>query len=369
MLTPTHLVAAHTTYLGVCIATARPPDPVEALVALGGALLPDIDSWHSYTGRIVLPISRAIGNRWGHRTITHALLTQFAVGMLAWWLLPSGYATALLAGWISHSIADAMTPSGVCWFWPSRVRCVLPGNPRYRMETGGGGELGFLLVVALLGLVLMPLASSGKGTSGLVRGALGNLESARLQYDRDKGSTAFRVKMQGRDNRTYADVSGTYEVIGPWTAAGLILDTADGPRSLCTGPACDWYADHAELLRAEPQVTTSRPLKVELVSAAEVAAALAPVREREVYLLGTLLLDGVKAQPPTLEVSGEAVTLVYARPDLLDEWAQQGRALRALDLTVQIRHAAGEAIPPLLLEEGTAPLVPPLLQRWLQPAN
>ena len=72
-----------------------------------------------------------------------------------------------------------MTKSGVAWFWPSRVRCVLPGNADYRMEVGRGGEMGFLLVVALLGIVLMPLAETGKGTAGLIRGALGDLGKVR----------------------------------------------------------------------------------------------------------------------------------------------------------------------------------------------
>ncbi len=65
---------------------------------------------------------------------------------MAWTLLPFGYFLALVAGWVSHSVADMMTPSGVAWFWPARGRCLLPGNPRYRMEAMGKGELGFLAV-------------------------------------------------------------------------------------------------------------------------------------------------------------------------------------------------------------------------------
>ena len=53
--------------------------------------------------------------------------------MLVWFLLPFGFFLALVAGWVSHSIADMMTPSGVAWFWPRRVRCVLPSNERYRV--------------------------------------------------------------------------------------------------------------------------------------------------------------------------------------------------------------------------------------------
>jgi hypothetical protein len=85
------------------------------------------------------------------------------------WLIPAGYFIALAAGWISHSVADMMTRSGVCWFWPSLARCVLPGNPRYRMEVLGRGELWFMASMVLLGLVLMPLAQRAEGTTGPIR--------------------------------------------------------------------------------------------------------------------------------------------------------------------------------------------------------
>ena len=63
--------------------------------------------------------------------------------MLAWFLLPFDFFLALVAGWVSHGIADMMTPSGVAWFWPSRVRYVLPGNECHRMKVMGWGELAF----------------------------------------------------------------------------------------------------------------------------------------------------------------------------------------------------------------------------------
>jgi hypothetical protein len=56
--------------------------------------------------------------------------------------------------------------------------------------------------------------------------------SARGEYDRDKGTAAFSVTLTGRDNRSDADVSGTYPIIGPWSTAGFIIETDDGPRAL-----------------------------------------------------------------------------------------------------------------------------------------
>lgn len=183
MLTPTHLVFAQTAYLGACVVAAHPPAPEEA-------------------------------------------------------------ALALISGWVSHAWADMMTKSGVAWFWPARIRCVLPGNPDYRMEVARGGELAFLLVVALIGVVLMPLAATSQGTAGLIRGAIGDL-------------------------------------------------------------------------------ATVRAARIEVATLRDQAVVLGTVGE--VVLVGSAQAEGVRPQPPTLEVSGDRLTFVYADPAQLDALA--GRSL------------------------------------------
>ncbi len=117
MLTPTHLLTAQVVYLAGCISTAHPPIPAEALVALAGALIPDLDSRQSYIGRALPFLSAPLEYRFGHRTLTHSLLAQVLFGALAWALLPFGLFLALVPGWVSHSLADMMTPSGVVWLW------------------------------------------------------------------------------------------------------------------------------------------------------------------------------------------------------------------------------------------------------------
>lgn len=365
MLTPTHLLTAQVAYLSGCIAAAHPPAPAEAVTALAAALIPDLDSRQSYMGRALPFLSGPLEYRFGHRTLTHSLLAQAIVGALAWALLPFGYFLALFAGWVSHTVADMMTPSGVAWFWPARGRCVLPGNPRYRMETMGRGELGFLVVMALAGLLLMPLARKGEGTTGLIRSALGDIVSARGQYDAGKGTYALRLKLRGRDNRSYADVSGTYAVIGPYQEGGFILDTPTGPHSVCRSATCDWHPDHAALIRGEPEETQSFSIRVPQTTTGSLIESLAPLQSAgKVYLLGALEGPGMKAVPPTIEVAGDRVTLHYASPDTLSAWGR--RALRNLDLTVQVRHPPGVAVPELpALGSGTAELHP-LLSKWIE---
>jgi inner membrane protein len=364
MLTPTHLVTAQTAYLAVCAASGNPPAVSESLVALAAAMLPDLDSRQSYIGRLVPPLSTWIGNRFGHRTLTHSLMAQVVVLVVAWFLLPTGYFIALAAGWISHSVADMMTRSGVCWFWPSLARCVLPGNPRYRMEVLGRGELWFLLVMIGFGLVMMPLAQRAEGTTGLIRSAIGEIGNARKDFDADKGRLRFTITIRGRDNISYADISGTYRVIGPWREDGFLIATPTGPRSACRGTACDWYADHADLTRAGPQITTPFALSAEVASAEGLKQAIAPLRADEIYLLGTFNAPDSKEVRPIVGVSGDQVSLFYAGPEVLDAW--QGRTLTAVELTVQARHAP-DTDPGTLGEIGaTAPIIDPRIQRWLQ---
>jgi inner membrane protein len=363
MLTPTHLVTAQSAYLLVCVASGNPPVPSEALVALGAALLPDLDSRQSYVGRVVPPISNWLGQRVGHRNLTHALVAQALILTPAWFLLPEGYFIALAAGWISHSLIDMMTLSGVCWFWPSLARCVLPGNPRYRMEVMGIGELWFLVVMAALGLIMMPLAERAEGTTRLIRSAIGDISAARGDYDAGKGHLAFTLTLRGRDNVSYADVSGIYAVIGPWREGGFLVATPDGPRSTCRSIACQWYAEHADLSRGTPQITTSFHLAAAVASSETLTAALAPLRADEVYLVGTFTAPDSKPSPPTIDVSGDQVTLLDAIPSDLDVW--QGRTLTDIDLTVQARHAPG-IDPGTLGELGPrSPLLDPRLERWL----
>lgn len=275
-------------------------------MALAAALIPDLDSRQSYAGRLLPPLSGWLERQVGHRTVTHSLLAQALAAALAWALLPFGYLLALAAGWVSHTLADMMTPAGVAWLWPARGRCVLPGNPRYRMATMGRGELGFLIVMALAGLALMPLARTGEGTTGLIRSAFGDVAAARAEYDAGKGSHAFTLEVRGRDNRSYADISGRYPVIGPFGEAGLLLASEDGPRSLCRAGGCDWYAEHAVLARGAPEVTASFALNAPQTTAAALAEALDPLAETgQVYVRGALTAPGLRAEPPTLAVAGE----------------------------------------------------------------
>ncbi|TVQ83896.1 MAG: hypothetical protein EA400_18425 [Chromatiaceae bacterium] len=144
--------------------------------------------------------------------------------------------------------------------------------------------------------------------------------------DRDKGDFRFQVVVRGRDNLDHQDISGTYPVIGPWRETGLILATEAGPRSLCAGSLCNWYSSHTKLERGEPIRTSTaavRAARIEVATLRDQAAMLGTVGE--VVLIGSAQAEGVRPQPPTLEVTGDRLTFVYADPAQLDALA--GRSL------------------------------------------
>ncbi len=363
MLTPTHLVVAQTAYLGACIADAQTPTTLGAMLALIGALIPDMDSRSSYVGRLLPPVTAWIEDQFGHRTITHSLIAQAVAGAAAWWLLPDHATLPLLAGWVSHSWADMMTPSGVCWFWPARGRCVLPGGVRYRIDLMSRAEWGFMVVMAAVGALLMPFADQGAGVAGLIRSAIGDVADARRQYDAGKGGHAYRLIVRGRDNTRFVDVSGTYDIIGPFAASGFILATPDGPRSICASPACDWYADHAEIRPGAAEETTTQHLSARLTSTTALLRAVAPLEDAgKVYISGQLTARGLAPLPPTITTTGDQVTLAYASPDAIAQWGD--RPIRSVELDVQVRHARGEGVPPVALDD-TPPPLSPLLQAWI----
>jgi len=147
---------------------------------------------------------------------------------------------------------------------------------------------------------------------------------------------------------------------------GFILDTDAGPQSLCASSNCDWHASHVKLLNGEPLQTTSIPIQGATLSATEIRERLRPLESAgAVYLIGSVLLQGIKADPPTLEVAADTVRLVYAEPARLEQWT--GKTLREVDITAQVRHNPGAEVPDIAPLTAAAAAIPPRLQRWLTP--
>lgn len=95
-----------------------------------GSTAPDIDHPESKVGRkpLLKPISKIISKCFGHRTITHSLVTAVLlfICLLSSTLLFTGvlnyvYSNIVVGfciGWISHLILDLLTVKGIPLFYP-----------------------------------------------------------------------------------------------------------------------------------------------------------------------------------------------------------------------------------------------------------
>ena len=215
---------------------------------MAASAAPDLDSRLSTAGRVLPFLSQPIEYHFGHRTITHSLVAQVVLCGLAYALLPQQFALAINVGLVSHAVCDMMTARGVCWFWPSLVRCVIAGSPKYRFEIGGWGELAFAAVMALCGFLAVSVHQHTAGATGVLRAALGDIDAARRDYDERKGSHAFTLRVRGRDNATFAQIDGEYPVRAGWGASGFLVETDRGLQTMCTTDKCSWYPEHAVLV-------------------------------------------------------------------------------------------------------------------------
>lgn len=106
-------------------------------IIIGGiitCLLPDIDHPKSLLGQRLKWLSIPITKVFGHRGITHSflgivggsiflssnLLSQIII------LIPVDFIHAMIVGYISHVVADMLTPLGIPLLWPYRRRFCIP---------------------------------------------------------------------------------------------------------------------------------------------------------------------------------------------------------------------------------------------------
>ncbi|MEA9391062.1 metal-dependent hydrolase [Acerihabitans sp. TG2] len=114
------------------------------------SLLPDIDHPKSVLGQRLKWLSLPIARVFGHRGFTHSLLAIMG-GILLFTLhiapgiVPLDAFHGMIIGYLSHIVADMLTPAGVPLLWPCRWRFRLPILP-----AKNGQQLERLLCVAML---------------------------------------------------------------------------------------------------------------------------------------------------------------------------------------------------------------------------
>ncbi|ADO09320.1 Inner membrane protein ydjM precursor [Pantoea vagans C9-1] len=136
--------------------------------ALLTCLLPDIDHPKSLLGQRLRWLSHPIARAFGHRGFTHSLLAV-AAGL---WLfqinlpqsspIPADVLQGLTLGYLSHIVADMLTPAGVPLLWPCHWRFRLP-----ILRSQKGNQLERALCLGLVGYALwFPVGMPSFGANG-----------------------------------------------------------------------------------------------------------------------------------------------------------------------------------------------------------
>jgi inner membrane protein len=149
MMAVSHVVAGGAVWGLAQAALGQPVEPASLGLAALGALLPDIDHPGSWVGKRLILVSAPISAVLGHRGVTHSLFAALGMAVL---LAMGGLdhaAAPLAAGYLSHLLADGLTPSGVPLFWPLKRTYALP-----LCKTGSAAEF---VLVGLLGALAYSL--------------------------------------------------------------------------------------------------------------------------------------------------------------------------------------------------------------------
>jgi len=134
-----------------------------AVLAILGALLPDIDTPKSLIGRFLRPIAAYIKRKLGHCQATHSLLGLVTLGLITapliyanlfWWV-------ALFSGYLSHLLIDAVNKSGVPLFYPSPIRAVMPKPEKWRIAVGTKAETIVFAIILIAVFALFPINRIG----------------------------------------------------------------------------------------------------------------------------------------------------------------------------------------------------------------
>lgn len=119
-------------------------------------LLPDIDHPKSVLGQRLKWLSSPIAKIFGHRGFTHSLLAIIAGVLLFTLCLPAQITSpldslhAMTIGYLSHIVADMLTPAGVPLLWPWRWRFRIS-----ILSPAKGNQLERLVCVAVLIFALL----------------------------------------------------------------------------------------------------------------------------------------------------------------------------------------------------------------------
>ena len=288
------MVVTHTAFsvAGTALAMGT-ADPIVLGIAAIAAQLPDVDTSKSVPGRLLLPISHWLERRFPHRSVTHSFIATLivAVAGLPIGLLDFNYWQALVLGYFFGWFGDTFTKSGVCAFYPSAARLVIPGNPRMRLSTGSGAEA-FILVLLIVVAVATINVNSNGGILTAFNKVLGVPSGAIEIVGEEDDKYLMMAWIRGRNAVTQERVEAEFEVIKPLTQNDLLVKDAQGVLYRAG------VSQSSQLLASQIQVRRGPAITAQITEISldddDIATALGGLSNERVYLTGTLTLDAAE---------------------------------------------------------------------------
>lgn len=372
MIAGTHVAFSSVLYLTGAALFEYPPSLIGWGLAAASSLLPDIDLPTSRLGRVFFFVSTRLERNFGHRTITHSFIAIAAMAAASSPLLyfdQAAWFWAILGGYWSHLWVDMANLRGADLLWPSPVRIVFPGNPRYRMETGSKAEM--VLFVCLLGFSALIYPVSGIGIRAGLQHLLGNFEMAYDTFQVGAGRHWYTLKLDGRYNLSLETVKADCPVVGTWRRGLIVLEDGELRAVGESETAHNIFPVHAELLEGDELQVVSHRVDMRGRTLRWLLDRIDT--ERTYYISGEVRV-GTRMDSPVADLqmyhpatfSGQVLHIHYARAQEL------GRYLNLLgaegELFVQFWLKPGD--PPLEIdieEQEDVDQIPPELRQYLNP--
>lgn len=214
MTAPTHVTFGALSYFVVAAAMQWQPSTAAVATAALGSLLPDIDLPTSAVGRPFFPISKAINEQIGHRTLTHSVI---GIMLLLTMLSPllffdSLIVWALAIGYVSHLLIDTLNKAGIELLYPSHVRAWFLSDERYRIVVGSREEFILLAVLMVFTIAFFPVTI--RGFTGTLHYLLGDVDSAITDFYRMMPTHNVSAMVAAIDTISQEQVRGEFPVLG-----------------------------------------------------------------------------------------------------------------------------------------------------------
>ena len=340
------------------LSTASPT--VIAVGAIAG-LLPDIDISTSSAGKLLPFVSTFFEKRMPHRGFTHSLLASgivsgFSYGMA--FLFPhfANLFFALNIGYFFGWFADCFSRAGVQMFYPSKVKCVCPGNRNIRLKTGSDAEYAVLLVLVATALGTFNINNSGGLLTHFNR-LIASPVGVQQIYN-EKGSThLIKANIKGVRTSDRAPVRGDYTII-QMQGSGFLLLSDDGKiYKASTETDAQIYLEavtanvgQAAITNIETLTLDDEPIEQALSPFKRAGAIVFVTGELAVSDFDTTILKSDPYQFPVIKATTTSITLEAAPLSIVitnlgEEFATGQLQIRIINATQALTNSNSQTQP------------------------